>query len=57
MNIVSVYLPPYSDLKIEFVWKGVKIVSEVSPLNREVLKDVIANQETDKINILCRKLD
>jgi len=36
MNIVSVYLPTYSDLKIEFVWKGVKIVSEVSPLNGEV---------------------
>jgi len=45
MNIVLVYLPPYSpDLNpIEFVWKSVKrIVSEISPLNTEVLKDVIA---------------
>jgi len=45
MNILLVYLPPYSpDLNpIENVWKSVKrFVSEVSPLNVEELKETIA---------------
>jgi len=44
LNIVLVYLPPYSpDLNpIENVWKSVKrVVSEKSPLNVEELKEVI----------------
>jgi putative transposase len=46
LGIVLVYLPPYSpDLNpIENVWKSVKrVVSEVSPLNVEELKETIAN--------------
>ncbi|QEF94381.1 MULTISPECIES: IS630 family transposase [Methanothermobacter] len=45
LDIVLVYLPPYSpDLNpIENVWKSVKrVVSEVSPLNVEELKETIS---------------
>ena len=45
LSISLVYLPPYSpDLNpIENVWKSVKrVVSEVSPLNVEELKETIA---------------
>jgi len=45
LNISLVYLPPYSpDLNpIENIWKSVKrVISEMSPLNVEGLKETIA---------------
>jgi len=56
MNIVSVYLPTYSpDLDPIAYGRVLKLFLRGGGSKR--LKDVIANQETDKINILCRKLD
>lgn len=47
LNIVLVYLPPYSpDLNpIEFIWKSIKrFVSEVSPLNKGKLVNTISEE-------------
>jgi len=44
LNILLIFLPPYSpDLNpIEFVWKSIKkSVSRISPLDVELLKDVV----------------